>query len=179
MDNNVKEKILDATNKIISEKGLSSFTLDEVAKEAGISKGGLLYHYPSKDKLMAGLIENYMKVIDSMISKSDDNSSNESMADWFISYVREQLNQTIINSNIANGILAAVALNPELLKPVLESRKQMYARQIKSKDPILTLILGFACDGIVFSNLLGIDVIPAETKIELEKRLVSLLEENC
>ena len=47
-----RENIFNAANNIIRENGLEGFTLDAVAKKANVSKGGLLYHFPSKNALI-------------------------------------------------------------------------------------------------------------------------------
>lgn len=177
MSNPVKEKILDAANKVIAEKGLSSFTLDEVAKKAGISKGGLLYHYPSKDKLMRGLIENYIELFENKITERERTLPADSPSNWLVSYIREQFNQAKVDSNTTNGIMAAAALNQDLLQPVLEKRKEWLEKISESKDPILGIIISFACDGIVYSNLLDLEVFPGETKAKLMERLISLAKE--
>lgn len=46
--------ILDATAVVVRERGVGA-TLDEVAEAAGVSKGGLVYHFGSKDALLLGL----------------------------------------------------------------------------------------------------------------------------
>jgi AcrR family transcriptional regulator len=40
----------------VVEEGVSGMTLEAVAREAGVSKGGLLYHFPSKEALIGGMI---------------------------------------------------------------------------------------------------------------------------
>ena len=50
-----RELILNAATQIALDSGFHSLTLDAVAKRAGISKGGLLYHYPNKDLLIKGI----------------------------------------------------------------------------------------------------------------------------
>ncbi len=52
-----REKVLDAFEAILIEDGERAATLDATAKAAGVSKGGLLYHFGSKDELEAGLVE--------------------------------------------------------------------------------------------------------------------------
>jgi AcrR family transcriptional regulator len=49
------DRILDAAADVITARGISAFTLDAVAQAAGVSKGGLLYHFSSKDSLISGL----------------------------------------------------------------------------------------------------------------------------
>ncbi|WP_179106478.1 TetR/AcrR family transcriptional regulator [Terribacillus halophilus] len=52
---NTKEKILDATAELILEEGVSNVTLAKIAKKTAISKGGLLYHYHTKEALFQEL----------------------------------------------------------------------------------------------------------------------------
>lgn len=177
MNNPVKDKILETANKIIAENGITSFTIEEVAKEAGISKGGLLYHYPSKDKLIRALIENYIESFESKISERERALPNSCSNNWFISYIQEQFSQAKVNSGTMNGIIAAAALNQDLLQPVLEKRKEWLNKISSSKDPMLGIIISFACDGIAYSNLLGLEPFPEETKEKLMERLISLTKE--
>lgn len=49
-------KALAAFASILGSSGERAATIEAVAAEAGISKGGLLYHFGSKDELIAGLV---------------------------------------------------------------------------------------------------------------------------
>jgi AcrR family transcriptional regulator len=51
------DRILDAFQRLLISSGERAATLDAVAAAAGVSKGGLLYHFSSKDALVDGLIE--------------------------------------------------------------------------------------------------------------------------
>lgn len=48
---------MDAFEALLIEVGERAATLDAVAKRAGVSKGGLLYHFPSKEALITALLE--------------------------------------------------------------------------------------------------------------------------
>lgn len=48
--------ILDAAERVALRDGVGHVTLDAVAKEAGLSKSGLIHHYPSKDALIGALV---------------------------------------------------------------------------------------------------------------------------
>ncbi|MER7015596.1 TetR/AcrR family transcriptional regulator [Saccharopolyspora sp. NPDC000359] len=50
-----RERILDALQRILINKGTAAVTLESVAAEAGVSKGGLLYHFRSKQAMLQGL----------------------------------------------------------------------------------------------------------------------------
>jgi AcrR family transcriptional regulator len=46
-----KSQILDAALRIMAAQGVNNVTLDDVAKASGLSKGGLVHYFPSKDIL--------------------------------------------------------------------------------------------------------------------------------
>ena len=52
-----RERVLDAFESIVINDGERAATLDATAKAAGVSKGGLLYHFGSKEDLAAGLLD--------------------------------------------------------------------------------------------------------------------------
>ena len=52
-----RDTILDAAQRIAAERGAGRITLDEVARESGLSKGGLLYHFASKEALLQAMLE--------------------------------------------------------------------------------------------------------------------------
>lgn len=51
-----RAKVLQAFAAILVEHGERAATLDAVAARAGVSKGGLLYHFGSKEALVEGLV---------------------------------------------------------------------------------------------------------------------------
>lgn len=59
-----RERVLDAYVQILITDGERAATLDAVARAAGVSKGGLLYHFASKDDLAAALIERLLSLTD-------------------------------------------------------------------------------------------------------------------
>jgi len=52
-----RDRILDAYADLLITEGERQATLEAVAARAEVSKGGLLYHFPSKDQLAIGLCD--------------------------------------------------------------------------------------------------------------------------
>ncbi|WP_130014071.1 TetR/AcrR family transcriptional regulator [Serinicoccus sediminis] len=52
-----RSRLLDAFEELVIEHGERAGTLAATAEHAGVSKGGLLYHFGSKDALVQGLAE--------------------------------------------------------------------------------------------------------------------------
>ena len=78
-----RESVLDAFERILIEDGGRAATMDATARVAGVSKGGLLYHFGSKEALESGLIER-LKVLaarDIEVEVLDDGGRAERLAD--------------------------------------------------------------------------------------------------
>jgi AcrR family transcriptional regulator len=57
-----RERILDELETLLIDEGAGVLTMDRVAEAAGLSKGGLIYHFPTKEALLAGFQERVAKV---------------------------------------------------------------------------------------------------------------------
>jgi AcrR family transcriptional regulator len=57
-----KEKVLDAYCELLLREGERAATMDATAAQAGVSKGGLLYHFKSKEALAEGVVERLLEV---------------------------------------------------------------------------------------------------------------------
>ena len=63
-----RESVLDAFEAILIDDGERAATMDATARAAGVSKGGLLYHFGSKEALETGLLERLALLVDEDIA---------------------------------------------------------------------------------------------------------------
>ncbi len=79
-----RQQLIDATIKCISMKGLSSLTLADVAREAGLSQGIVNLHFNSKDNLLGEtlsfLVEDYDAQFMQTIEKSSGGAAKTLLA---------------------------------------------------------------------------------------------------
>ena len=54
---NARERIIDAAEQVVVDFGAGHLTFDAVALKAGLSRGGLLYHFPDKEALLKGMLD--------------------------------------------------------------------------------------------------------------------------
>jgi len=64
-----KQQIMEAALKVFSREGLHTARMDDIAEEAGLSKGALYWYFNSKDKIIASLLTNFF---DREISKIEE-----------------------------------------------------------------------------------------------------------
>ena len=58
-----KDEIMQAALEVLSEKGSTNLTLDDIAKASGFSKGGITYYYSSKEDLIKDVFEYFFEGI--------------------------------------------------------------------------------------------------------------------
>jgi len=148
-----REKILDAAAELVGEIGAGRLTLEAVAEKAGLSKGGLLYNFPTKEALLQGMIQ---RMIDQVASEREALRERAAPGPNLEARI---LTKTLLNmccggkmQEVATGLLAATAENPRLLDPL----RQVIAatlEQLKStsEDLDAALLAWLATEGL--SNL--------------------------
>lgn len=50
-----RSKLLDAAMRVINRDGVTAVTFESVANEAGLTRGGMLYHFPSREALLTAI----------------------------------------------------------------------------------------------------------------------------
>ncbi|MFM1653326.1 TetR/AcrR family transcriptional regulator [Brevibacillus sp. B_LB10_24] len=167
-----RETILEAAYALIQNEGIGRLTLDAVAGQANISKGGLLYHFPSKEALIEGMIDHLFKEYHQQI-EDDISQEPHSPGKWARAYVRTTFRSTEQELKISAGLLAALVNKPELLEPV----RRYYAgwqEQLERDgiDPEAATICRLAADGLWFAEMFGLAPL---TNGELRERVQHLL----
>ncbi len=64
--------ILQSVGRIVSEEGADALTIDEVARAAALSKGGVLHHFPSKEALLLAAIRHDLDLFDEMVAHLEE-----------------------------------------------------------------------------------------------------------
>ena len=52
-----RKQVLDAAERIVKAHGAANLTFEELVQESGISRGGITYHFATKDDLLRALGE--------------------------------------------------------------------------------------------------------------------------
>ncbi len=65
----VRQQLLEVAARLSLEQGAAGVTLDAVSQAAGVSKGGLLHHFPNKMALLNGLFDDLTGKLDRAIEE--------------------------------------------------------------------------------------------------------------
>lgn len=170
-----KQKILEAAAEISRESGPGNLSLEAVAAKAGVSKGGLLYHYPSKTALLKAVVEGFVASFDEELARRKEMKagSNDALLDAYLDLFVEDHD---CRRPPPSGLLAALSQDPEFLDPVRRHNRALLDRMRRSaSDPAMTLIVYLAIQGMRGTNLLGIDVLSDDEFSEAVGKLKAII----
>jgi AcrR family transcriptional regulator len=169
-----RNAILFAAAKIVIAQGAARMTLEAVAKEANVSKGGLLYHFPSKDALIESMIETMVAGLTERIRKAyEDDDVGTNRGRWLRALTIANFQSK--DQELGAGLTAAVLLNPELLeanRQAYETRQSLIEQD--GVDVVTANIIRLVGDGIWFSELLGLAPPEEPLKTQIMNRLLSM-----
>src|SRR5262245_29997106 len=120
-----EDDLLDAAMRVIIRDGLPSLTIEATANEAGVSKGGVLYSFRSKDDLLRALVRRSVAHIDRDI-KAHCTTDKNPVGRWMRGYLAASQPQSAESGGqsvaelqqLHAALLAAVAMNPKLIQGV-------------------------------------------------------------
>lgn len=167
--------LLDAANRIVLERGVEHLTLELTAQEAGVSKGGLLYHFPSKEALIKGMIQYYLDRFTADLTAAAQRTDDQIAGRWTRSYLYTTYYDYQRNPRMSSGLLAAVATNPALLTPMQQTFAE-WVRLLEQDgiDPTLAMIIRLAVDGLWLVELFGLAPPDAEMREKILSGLTQL-----
>jgi AcrR family transcriptional regulator len=163
---NRRRELLDAAITVIRRGGAQSLTLDAVAAEAGVSKGGVLYHFATKRGLIDGLISRWL----------DDFAAQLEEENFAAAYVRA-CDLSTADAEAEVGLLAGMLEEPEVLEVARERYAEWMDRILGDiGDPVDAWLVRLAADGLWYSDLLGIAAPQGDDRRRLIERLLALAE---
>jgi AcrR family transcriptional regulator len=171
-----RDSILDAAELVLFEHGTQALTLSAVAERAGVSKGGLLYHFPGKEALIKGLVGRVIEEFDALVASYDDGSPGS----YSRAYV-EAIFEVLTGSEAARtrrrwaGITCAAA-DPELMAPLREAMARWHRRDPgEDSDPVAGMVVRLAAEGLWEVVAHDPKIFDAEQYTALRQRLLGLL----
>jgi len=154
-----RTRIIKAAETVVRTKGVARLTLTEVAEAAGVSKGGLLYHFPSKDALIKGMLSYAIDVFEAAVERhcAEDKEPGAWLRGYVMATFAEPGTETHEESLTWAAIMASAANNPSLLAPFQEAQTK-WAAQLAADgaDPVATQVIRLAVDGLWFQEAIGL-----------------------
>lgn len=170
-----RKAAIQAALTIIARDGPGRLTLDAIAKESGISKGGLMHQFPTKVAVLKALLEHQIEYFDKF--------ARQYMAQHGAEQRQPQLalqiatNHEVVNTprSVAFAILGAASQEPSLLSLTKETdAKVVAAIKAEAPDPELAMVRWLAARGLALTALFGMCPLSEDER----SRLFALLADD-
>ncbi|SIQ30546.1 transcriptional regulator, TetR family [Rhizobium sp. RU20A] len=170
----VRQQLLAVTGALAAEAGLAGLTLDAVAAAAGVSKGGLLHHFPNKaaliDGLFARLLSEFEAAVEAAMACDVEPVGRYSRAYVAVCFDLDQ------DAAGAGWRVLTIAL---LAEPALKGRWQAFVtkkaeRHAETDGSAGCLAARFAADGLWLADMLGSHRLEPPERQALKARLMAL-----
>lgn len=168
-----RKAALQAALTIISRDGPGRLTLDAIARESGMSKGGLTHQFPTKEAVLKALLEHQSKHFEDFsrryLAKAETTTPQPYLAAQ-IATLREVMGQP---DSVAFAILGAMNQDPSLLSLTRDNdAKTAEAIKAEADDPELAMLRWNAARGLALAAMFGLSRLPDEERGQLFDRLL-------
>ena len=168
-----KHKILSAAACVVDRDGAAHLTIDAVAAEAELSKGGVLYHFPRNGRCSRGMLQHLLDRVGERVARhfADLQGGPHRMVRALIKSEQEQDEP---ERAMALAILAAAAEDPSLLEPARAAVAGWFA-SVEDEGNLGVLLL-LATEGLRFLSMLNLLPMAAAERAETHESLLRIAE---
>lgn len=173
--------VIEAVMRVAEEQGLSAVTIDSVALAAGMTKGGVLYHFPSRQALVSGVYEHVAQEWEAELVAAAGKTAEEATdRERFTAYIR------VARRPMTRAELVFVAdggADPELVAPFAEvtarwapSTATPDADGDYSDEALRLLIARMAADGLWSYEVLSGEKLPDPLRRHIAEQIADSLD---
>jgi AcrR family transcriptional regulator len=152
--------LLDAAAAVLRDLG-AALSLDAVAKEAGVSKGGLLHHFPSREALLNALALRLLEQFRGRVAAALDAETTvhgQQPGAWARAYIAVSFDPSAEEDAIY-AVMQTLALQPDVLAAWKATEAEMIAAAEADGLPLgRAHAIRLACDGLCLSHMSAADL---------------------
>jgi AcrR family transcriptional regulator len=169
-----RDLILDCAEELIRKDGATQLTLEKVANRASVSKGGLLYHFPTKEQLVTGMIErtiaSFERDVEAAKASLPDVPGRNALA-FMMATLEGQWQKAAAPANPVDllvSTLTAFSTDPKLVLPIRKAyiRWQQMLEE-DGLDPVQATITRLAIDGLLYIEMFGFNDLTVERRADV------------
>jgi AcrR family transcriptional regulator len=150
----VRRALLDCAAQIAAEQGAQAITIQAVAERAGVTKGGLLHHFDSKQALLAAVFSDLLEQMDREIEKTMAGDP-VTRGRFTRAYVRACFSDRMLGERSLWGALSVTIVSEPALRALwstwLDGRMARHAET--DGDPSL-IAVRLAADGVWLADMM-------------------------
>ncbi|EOM78605.1 TetR/AcrR family transcriptional regulator [Rhodococcus rhodnii] len=173
MASDTRDRILDALERLLLDVGLAQVTIEGVADEAGVSKGGLLYHFPSKEALLGAMVRRLGERSDAQMDEAV--SGGSTAAQWYLQIPDSSSmdSEAALYRSMIAALRTVDGQHTEVQNAMIDVMRA-WDSQLRAEidDPVQAEIVRLVGDGVYLAALLGLPKPEPELYRKVVERLL-------
>ena len=174
-----RERILFGAEEVVLRDGVAHLTLESAANEAGISKGGILYHFSTRAALVAAMVDRLSSCFDADLERAG--ASSPEPGAFTRAYVAATFGPPTDSASrdrrLGAAVIAGVAADTELLEPLRERfAAWQHALENDGLPAATASLVRLAADGLWFTELLGLAPLDPQLRASVREELLALAD---
>jgi AcrR family transcriptional regulator len=166
-----RDKILAAARRIVERDGAGALTFEELVRESGFTRGGITYHFPTKEDLLRELLEaDFLKWDESEAALTPGDCDPETAR--LLGFIRTLTAQDESHRRFLCGMLSAATLDPQLMDPCRKELRERLGRKQWTDRDLRLHLLHLAAEGLMWQEMFQMYSMPGPART----RLVALME---
>lgn len=174
-----KEHILDIATDAFSAKGFSGVRIDELAKDAGVNKATLYYHYKSKQEIFDQVMHRQFLLLYQELQKSTQlcEGSEAQLAAFIDTFFNRKIRDVALivreiidgGTNLSESFLQTMEQIREILSRILKKGKEEGVFLGGDLHEVMGLIIGIS-DFHILGEPIRERMTPAESQDSVDNR---------
>lgn len=175
----VRDRILEAAERTVADIGAARLTLEVVAQAAGVSKGGLLYHFPSKESLLSALAQRYVDNMQRCVEAAKTNLAEGLASRDLKACVVGMLGHDPRSKAFGAALLATAANDLTLLEVIRDciAKCTKELEQNSTLDFARAAVVALAIDGLMMRESLRISAFSDAQRELIVEELIRIADE--
>ncbi|APH46575.1 hypothetical protein BMW26_03225 [Microbacterium sp. 1.5R] len=172
---NSRTRILDAAVRVAGREGAGRVTLEATAEEAGLTRGGMMYHFKDRAALAHAMQEHVAMSWEAQLIEAAGKTADEaSLPERVNAYISVAVTPS---TSMQIGLLQAAGNDPQGREPIASVRRRWTPSSQEAAEDRTILRQFIAClaaDGLWSHHSLGGDEIPQDARVGITQEIIAL-----
>jgi len=173
-----RDRILDAAERLILARGVGQLSVESVATEAKVSKGGFFHHFATKDELLMAildrLVERVNRELEALAANDPEPRGARLRAQIAMSFDMDKATFDRFCA-LPRAFIEAAGAIPSLSRRARQLNEQTFTRDVAEGIPIgRAVLLQLALDGYALSQALGSIALSSSQRAALRDSMMTL-----
>jgi AcrR family transcriptional regulator len=164
--------VLAAAEALVKDMGAAHLTYDELVRRSGITRGGITYHFPTKDALLEALVENDLERWRSCLAEQRERQSGP--AAELLACIVSGTEPDEETARLCAGLLSATVASKDLAAPWRAHFAETFRTVGEGPEPDTARVLLLAVEGLFWMETLGLSPLDAHERERVVRRMMAM-----